>query len=378
VQQTLTLTRDGKAVLAPFAEVAVPLPYFLIVFGCWLIYYDAEKALHRLTLTSTPERPFWSRAGYFFHQARQLALLVGLPVGLFVTQPSLSRAVPEITRADWSRVGSLAAVPFLIVLMPLVIKPLLGLQPLPAGPLRARLESLAKRLHFRYTDLLVWPTRGASANAMIIGLVPRVRYVIFTDRILEEMPPDELDAVFGHEVGHAKHGHITFYASFLALSLTVLAAGLLWLGKTLDAAGVGVPGESAGGLAVVPVTLAAAYIFLVFGCLSRAGEREAGVLGCGAVWCGTLGCAGHDEKTVYPPAGRGLCPTGIRTFARGLERVGLINGFGPPESGQQRQTVGTVVRAVFGWLRAWQHSTMPRRGGGLVWLVRHPPPERRV
>src|SRR5262249_6584262 len=70
VQQTLTLTRDGKAVLAPFAEVAVPLPYFLIVFGCWLIYYDAEKALHRLTLTSTPERPFWSRAGYFFHQAR--------------------------------------------------------------------------------------------------------------------------------------------------------------------------------------------------------------------------------------------------------------------------------------------------------------------
>ena len=47
-------------------------------------------------------------------------------------------------------------------------------------------------------------------------------------RILEELPPDELDAVFGHEVGHAKHGHIWLYAAFLLLSTTVLVACGLW------------------------------------------------------------------------------------------------------------------------------------------------------
>ena len=70
---------------------------------------------------------------------------------------------------------------------------------------------------------------------MIAGLIPAVRYVIFTDRILEEMPPDELDAVFGHEVGHAKHGHIWYYAGFLALSMAVIAALLLLIGQRLDA-----------------------------------------------------------------------------------------------------------------------------------------------
>src|SRR5262245_57005818 len=50
VHHTLTVTRDGYPQLAPFAELAVPLPYFLLLVGGWLIHYDAEKFLHRLTL----------------------------------------------------------------------------------------------------------------------------------------------------------------------------------------------------------------------------------------------------------------------------------------------------------------------------------------
>ena len=101
------------------------------------------------------------------------------------------------------------------------------------------------------------------------------------------------------------------------------------------------------------------------------------MFGCRAVSCGSPNCTGHDEKTVYPPAGRGLCPTGIRTFARGLERVWLMNGLGPPDSGAKRPTVGTMVRAVFGWLRAWQHSTMPRRVQFVLSLIDDPGRERR-
>jgi Zn-dependent protease with chaperone function len=379
VHRTLTVTHDGRPELAPFAELAVPLPYFLLALGGWLIHYDAEKALHRLTPgAAVPAgRPFWSRAGYVAHQLRQLALLVGIPIGLFVTQQSLSRMAPELTRADWYRAASVAAVPVLVLLMPLLIKPLLGLQPLPAGPIRERLEALARRLGFRYTDLLVWPTRGAAANAMIVGLVPRVRYVIFTDRILDELPPDELDAVFGHEVGHARHGHIWFYAGFLALSMTVLAAAFLLVGQALDDAGVSVPDQYAGWLAVPPVAAAGGYIFLVFGFLSRRCERQADVFGCRAVSCADPHCTGHDEATAFPPGGRGLCPTGIRTFARGLERVYLINGFDGPEPRHSRPTVRGAVRAVFGWVRAWQHSTPARRVGFLTSLIDDPGRERR-
>src|SRR5215207_4853593 len=45
-QSNLHVDWTGKPELAPFAELAVPLPYFAILVGCWLIYYDSERALH--------------------------------------------------------------------------------------------------------------------------------------------------------------------------------------------------------------------------------------------------------------------------------------------------------------------------------------------
>jgi Zn-dependent protease with chaperone function len=371
------LSWDG----APFgAELLVPLPYFLILFGSWLIYYDAERALYRTALPAPAVR-FWSRAGYFARNLRQLALLVCLPVGLFVTQQSLARVAPDTAKENWYKVAPLVVVPVLILLMPLVMKPLLGLRTLPAGPLRDRLQALAARLHFRCTDFLLWPTHGAAANAMIVGLLPRVRYVIFTDRILEEMPADELEAVFGHEVGHAKHGHIWYYAVFLLLSLSAIAAGLVILGDVLNST---VSKETAvqfkayfRWLILMPVAVAAGYIFLVFGFLSRRCERQADVYGCRAVSCADPACTGHDEATVYPERAAGLCPTGIRTFARALELVDYVNNGVPPAGEPVRWTLGGVIRGVLGWLRAWQHSTMPRRVAFLLSLIDHPARERR-
>ena len=378
-QEALTIPREGRPPApAPFAELAVPLPYFLIVFGCWLIYYDAERALHRLAGGEGPE--FWSRAGYFLHNLRQLALLIAFPVGVLVTQQALVRFMPEVTGSDWYRVGLVAAFPFVIVFLPLIFKPVLGLRPLPPGATRDRLEALARRLHFRHADLLVWPTRGSMANAMIIGLIPRARYVIFTDRVLDEMPADELDAVFGHEVGHARHGHIWFYALFLILSITVLAAAFLllqllakqapfsWL-NSLDA-------EDNGWLMLPLVAIMGAYIFVVFGFLSRWCERQADVFGCRAVSCANPSCTGHDETTTYPTGGAGLCPVGIRTFTRALERVYLLNGY----SGHDDRSGGPIaarVRGLLGWVRAWQHSTMPRRVRFLLSVVDDRDQERR-
>lgn len=375
VHRTLTVERNGYWELAPFAELLVPLPYFVLAIGCWIIHFDAERLLHRLTLAN--DRPYWSRLGYVLHQCRQLLLLVGLPLGLFVGQQTIARMAPELASTEGYRFGSLAAVPLLVLFMPLVIRPLLGLQSLPRGPIRARLETLAKRLGFRFTDLLVWPTRGAAANAMIVGLVPRIRYVIFTDRLLEELPPEELDAVFGHEVGHARHGHIWYYAAFLTLSMTVLAAAFLFAAMSLDDAGIEIPDQYVGWLALPPLAVSGAYIFLVFGFLSRRCERQADVFGCRSVSCADPNCTAHDEATAFPPRGRGLCPTGIRTFARSLERVYLINGLDVPERSPTRRTLGSAIRGFFGWLRDWMHSTMPRRVEFLASLIREPTRERR-
>jgi Zn-dependent protease with chaperone function len=308
--------------------------------------------------------------------------MVMLPVGLLVTQQTLERFAPETTRTVAFRVASLGTVPFLLLFMPLLMKPLLGLKSMPDGPVRTRLEALAKRLNFRCADFLLWHTHGAAANAMIAGLLPRVRYVIFTDRILEEMPPDELDAVFGHEVGHAKHAHLWLYAAFLVLSFSVLGAMTLlllqqikdaqsqeWIefGKQLDALGTW--------LMLPPLVLVASYLFVVFGALSRRCERQADLFGCKAVSCGDPNCTGHDETTVFPPGGKSLCPTGIRTFARALERVGDLHGALPQRG--ERRSLGQLLRDGWAWVRHWLHAPIPVRVAYLRGLIDRPADERR-
>jgi Zn-dependent protease with chaperone function len=370
---------DGYQI-APFAEFMVPFPYFVILVGCWLIYYDAERELHRALHGG---RPFWPRYAYLLHNFRQFSLLVLLPVSLIVTQQSLHRFAPEMTKSDLYRIATFAAVPFLLLLMPLLMKPLLGLKSMPAGTIRDRLEAMAKRLNFRCADFLLWPTHGASVNAMIAGLLPRVRYVVFTDRILEELPPEELDAVFGHEIGHAKHGHIWLYAVFLTLSVTVLGAFAMFLKTQIDKAEspewVRVRNELdelKTWLYLPPVAMLACYLFVVFGALSRRCERQADVYGCKAVSCGDPNCTGHDETTVFPQGGNCLCPTGIRTFARALERVGDLNGINMTST-DESWSLGRVIRGAWAWIRAWQHSPMPRRVAYLMSLIGNPAAERR-
>src|SRR5205085_3575288 len=112
---------------------------------------------------------------------------------------------------------------FVFVSLPWVLRIALGLEPLPEGPIRDRLLACARRLRFRCSDILVWNTRGGVANAVVAGIVPQLRYVVFTDRLTAELTPDELEAVFGHEIGHVKHHHMFFYMGFLILSLIALA-----------------------------------------------------------------------------------------------------------------------------------------------------------
>jgi hypothetical protein len=168
------------------------------------------------------------------------------------------------------------------------------------------------------------------------------------------MPADELDGVLGHEIGHAKHGHLWHYLAFLTLSLSVLAAGCLYAGEQLDAAGVKVPAEYAGWLVLPPIVAVFAYLFVVFGFLSRRCERQADVFGCKAVSCGNPNCTGHDEDTVFPHGQWSLCPTGLRTLAEALERVHPLNGFGMPL--EALCVLSDIQQTVFDWNGQRRHG----------------------
>jgi len=229
-----------------------------------------------------------------------------------------------------------------------MLRVVLGWRSLPEGDLRTRLEKASARLDFRCTDILLWPTRGGVANALVVGIVPLLRYVVLTDRLLEQLTPDEVEAVFGHEVGHVRHGHLLYYMAFMVLSLMLLI-GLWTLGLQM-VFGEPATSEMAGTWIMwrdgPAMLLMGAYVFVVFGFLSRRCERQADVYGCRAVSCPAATCTGHTPDVALAPAGRGLCPTGIRTFINALNKVADLNG---------------ISRRKPGWLQSWLHASIARR-----------------
>lgn len=347
---------------APGAELLLLLPFVVGLLLSWTTFYDAERALHDDRPADAPpaDSAFWTRAGYVGFHLRQNVALVLVPIFLLVAMKAVQRLAPAAneTAVMAATAASLTLAVLVFLFMPWILKLILGLRPLPAGHVRDRLQATACRLHFRCTDILLWNTRSNVANAMVAGLLPWVRYVMLTDRLLEDMTLDEVDAVFGHEIGHVKHSHMLYYLGFLKLSLALLWVAWAWASVTVPALS-----HLDTSLQALPlVGVLGAYLFLVFGFLSRRCERQADVYGCRAVSCADPACAGHDDFTPLAPHGKGLCPTGIRTFIGALEKVARLNG---------------ISRDRPGWLQSWQHSTIARRVDFLQSLLEDPTREHR-
>ena len=371
------LVRDQLTVgdlFLPGAELLTLAPYIVTLLGSWVVGYDAERALHRTAVWQ--RRDFWTRPGYVFFLLRHHLLMVFLPVLLMIAQMGVFRLYPALLDSPWAKLSALAGVFTFIVLVPSLIPLFLGLQPMPPGTVHDRLAAAATRLGVRYRRLYVWDTRGGVATAMVAGLIPRLRHIVFTDLLLKTMPEDEVEAVFGHEVGHVKHGHLLYYAAFLLLSFTALGAGLRLV--ELSEWGSQLPADL---MLMMSVISAGVYLFVAFGFLSRRCERQADVFGCRAMSCAQPFCVGHDADTPLVAGGTGLCRAGVAVFVRALERVedvnGMVRGAASPKRNGLSGLIGGLFRLVGVYLGTWQHSTIAKRIAFLQAVAADPAIERR-
>lgn len=334
----------------PGAELLVLTPFLASQILCWAVAYPLDRLIAETADIEPPSRPFGGRLAYIVFHARQQFALAGIPVALVILEQSLARAFPGWFQGWTGRLSGLAAVAVILAAVPWMLRAALNLRRMPDGSLRRRLERAAERMRLRYTDLLVWDTRGGVANAVITGILPFPRYVVFTDRLLAELTPEELVGVMGHEAGHVRHGHITYYAAFLTLSFAVAAE----LAVTADRAAPLWPAldhwrQAVGDWEAVPaLALVGVYLLTVFGFVSRRCERQADLAGCRVGSCGESVCFGHEPRQALPAvtAETPLCPVGVSHFIAALEKVGRLNGL-----------TGRKPRR---W-QAWQHDTIESR-----------------
>jgi Zn-dependent protease with chaperone function len=96
-------------------------------------------------------------------------------------------------------------------------------------PLRSRLLAQCESYGLQVRDLRAIRGRSARvANAMITGVLPRFRYVLITDHLLDNFSEDELEAVVAHEIGHGRQHHLLIKTgSWLVLVVAITVGGAL-------------------------------------------------------------------------------------------------------------------------------------------------------
>jgi Zn-dependent protease with chaperone function len=331
----------------------------------------ASAALYFLCLALV----WWSTAPLerrVFHQPLSAQALVGgqlrfmTPV-LFpwllvvVSRDLLTVFWPGLGEALDSALGDLVFLAFFLLVMALLFPPLVrywwGCRPLPPGPTRVLAEQTLALAGVSVSEILTWPILGGRMlTAGVLGLFPRLRYLLITPALVENLLPTELMGVVAHEAGHVCHHHLARYLVFflgffvlayalgeplslLAQVITLALAGSNW--------GFGLltnPGESGlvGVLMALPlILLMLVYLRYVVGFFMRHFERQADLF--------ALDLLGEPSPLVGA-----------------LERVGELTGHSRAVSSWHHfsiaQRVAVLTLAAHGGGNARAQVTIIRRG----------------
>lgn len=324
-------------------ESLILLPFLLAEVLGWWGLYPAARAF-RLISTS-------HGAWYYLSRKARMTFGTVLPaILIFWAGNDLARrAFGENANLPAVQLGVTIALGLIVMgLSPAFIRLSWPTSPLPPGPIRDRLEGLARHYKFRYTNILVWDTDGSIFNAVVTGASPWFRYVLLSDALIDTLHEDEIAAVFGHEMGHMHHRHLAFFGAFFLGSLAVMALIGLVVDGFFSTLSIGIAGQTTTEVAKAVVMLGAcgAYFWTVFGLLSRRFERQADVFGCRAVSCGQDDCPPHsvhpDGTTQGLSETAPICRVGIQTCIHALETVAVENGISIDS-------------------RSWRHGSIARR-----------------
>jgi STE24 endopeptidase len=322
-------------------DLLILTPVLLPMVLSWAAFYEVDHALQTGAGGRAAEAA--GRGQYLGVHLRHYLGILMLPVlGLLALQDGAELAAPGILE---SRYGSLIYAPPIIalfVLFPVLIRHVWNTWPLIEGPLRERLESAADRVGFQVREILVWHTGCLVVNAAVAGFIRPLRYVFLTDGLLTQLTDEEIEVVFGHELGHVRHHHMALrvLAMIVPVSLWILLRrafpdGGPMIEDLLQTGGAAMQLPAG----MITLALVALYVLVVFGFYSRMLESQADLFGCRVL------------ASDSPDLAR-------RTFISALEKLGAAGG---------------VDRKA----RSWQHASIARRVDFLNRLAADPSGELR-
>lgn len=275
-------------------EAIAVLPFLLALFAIYGVPYAMHKrARESMMLRSLeqgfPVKPSVSFGGYILEAIRHRAAIILIPV-LILTGLSdgidrlfdrLRDAGHQFTDSQWAEalpaVMQLGAALAVLSFLPVLLRVIWRTSRMPACPTRDRLSAMCREQGVRIRDILVWHTCSGMLNGALIGVIPRFRYILLTDALIERLPSSQLEAVMAHEIAHARRHHLPWLLGAMVGLITVTTVAL-WLIARPFLLGIEDFEERAFWgdlLSGTSLGLAMVAAFFVFGFLSRKFERQA-------------------------------------------------------------------------------------------------------
>jgi STE24 endopeptidase len=264
-------------------------------------------------------------------------------------------------------VVSIAAVAIVFPMAPELLRRVLRTRRMAESDLRSKLANLFERTHIQCRDILVWETDSSVGNAMVMGIIPQMRYILLSDLMLQTMTDEQIEAVFAHEVGHIMHRHLAWNL-VLALVATGVASFFDDCIKALH------PPAWLSADLISTVTSLGTFVWL-FGFISRRFERQADVYAARVIEGEHVRCrevlmvgAGAEESMARGEHSRTVNSQrstahaqpshvgvhGARIFASTLRRIADVNAM-PTRS--KPWTGGGIVKLIGHGLHLLRHGS---------------------
>jgi len=348
---------DRYPYLQILADLVVLSPFLASMILMWTAFYPLERLMRGegdlvLSAPAEPGTRRWSFRTYMDFHVRHYLLVVAGPMILILFTANMTRGYAS-TLQSWTGwawapdfvLGTVACVVFAIA--PLLLRRIWRTVRLESGEVRQSLDTLARSAGLRFRDILKWQSDGLMINAAVMGIIAPVRYVLLSDGLLAAMSSRQIEAVFGHEIGHVRHRHIQHfllfaYVGWLATAGTMELLARVLLARQVESQAAILAVEGIGVLVAVVVWGAG------FGWLSRRFERQADLF---AARCVTPPadrcvepCGVHPGDGTSTPSGPHLCATAASVFASSLDRVAILNGIPHEERSWRHSSIGYRIR----------------------------------
>lgn len=232
-------------------------------------YYDTMCVEEKYGFNRSTKKTF------FADQVKEFILGMILTIGLLCAFAAIHTALGDYVVILFAII-MMVAVLFIAFLAPVFTKIFNKFTPLEEGELKDKLTGLLEKNGYKVKtiDVMDASKRSTKSNAYFTGF-GRMKTIVLYDTLVASMTPDEICAVFAHEMGHGLHKD-TLRLQILNFFMVAAMAVILWLSVRYPViyADFGFEGVNYG-FASIMMTSVLSVLSPLFGLVSASVQKKA-------------------------------------------------------------------------------------------------------